>query len=170
MQRTRRQQIRGRAKTQTYLSLRASQGDSGVHAIEIGVFGAGGAVGDEADGGGDEENADPAREREVFVQPETAEQRDDDVAEGGRGHDEGEVGKGERGHVGGEEADEQDDADVDEGIEERVPEEWEVVEVDGADLLHAVGEEGVADGGGEHDAEEDGVLRGLEAVGHSGQV
>ena len=133
------------------------------------VFGARGGVGDEADGGGDEEDADPAGEGEVLVQPEAAEERDDDVAEGGGGHDEGEVGPGERGHVAGEEADEQDDAEVDEGVEERVPEEVEVVEVDGADLGHAAGEQGVADGGGEHDADEDGVLRGFEAVGHAGR-
>lgn len=131
------------------------------------MFGTRGSVGDETDGRGDEEDAEPAREGEVFVQPEAAEESDDDVSEGGGGHDEGEVGEGERGHVAGEEADEQDDANVDEGVEEGVPEEREVMEVDGADLLHAVGEEGVADGGGEHDAEEDGVLRGFEAVGHA---
>jgi hypothetical protein len=41
-----------------------------------------------------------------------------------------------------------------------------VVDVDGANLSHTAGKEGVAHGGGEHDAEEDGVLRGFEAVGH----
>jgi hypothetical protein len=30
-----------------------------------------------------------------------------------------------------------------------------------------VSEEGVSDGGGEHDGEEDGVLRGFEAVSHA---
>ena len=100
------------------------------------------------------------------MQPEAAEESDDYVAEGGGGHDEGEVSPGERGHVAGEEADEQDDAEVDEGVEERVPEEAEMVKVDGADLLHAAAEEGVADGGGEYDAEEDGVLGGFEAVSH----
>src|SRR6201999_559993 len=121
------------------------------------VLGAGGAAGDEAYGAGDEEDAGPAVEGEVLVQPEAAEEGDDDVAEGGGGHDEGEVGPGERGHVAGEEADEQDDAEVDEGVEERVPEEAEVVQVDGADLGHATGEQGVTDRGGEHDADEDGV-------------
>ena len=130
------------------------------------MLGAGGGVGDEADGGGDEEDAEPAGEGEVLVQPETAEEGDDDVAEGGGGHDEGEVGPGERGHVAGEEADEQEDAEVDEGIEEGVPEEAEVMEVDGADLGHAAGEQGVADRGGEHDADEDGVLGGAKPVSH----
>jgi hypothetical protein len=141
----------------------------GVHDVEFVVFGAGRGVGDEADGGGNEKDADPAVDGEVLVQPEAAEERDDDVAEGGGGHYEGEVCPGERGHVAGEEADEQDDADVDEGVEERVPEQAEVVEVDGADLGHAAGEQGITDRGGEHDADEDGVLRGFEAVLHSGR-
>ena len=86
------------------------------------VFCARGAAGDEAYGTDDEGDAGPAVEAEVLVQPEAAEEGDDDVAEGGGGHDEGEVGPGERGHIAGEEADEQDDAGGDEGIEESVPE------------------------------------------------
>ena len=104
------------------------------------------------------------------MQPEATEERDDHVAEGGGGHDKGEVGPGERGHVAGKEADEEDDAEIDEGIEESVPEQAEVVDVDGPDLGHAAGEQGVAHGGGEHDAEEDGVLGGFEAVGHGAQI
>jgi hypothetical protein len=41
-----------------------------------------------------------------------------------------------------------------------------MMEVNGADLGHAAGEERVADGGGEHDGEEDGVLGGAEGVLH----
>ena len=41
------------------------------------------------------------------------------------------------------------------------------MEVDGADLRHAAGEKRVADRCGEHDGDEDGVLGGLEAVGHA---
>jgi hypothetical protein len=41
-----------------------------------------------------------------------------------------------------------------------------VMEVDGADLGHAAGEQGVADRGGEHDADEDGVLGGAKPVSH----
>src|SRR3984885_9467265 len=106
-----------------------------------GMFGAGGATGDEADGADDEKNAGPAVEREVLMKPEAAEECDDDVAKGGGGHDEGEIGPGERGHVTGEETDEEHDAGGDEGVEERVPEERQMVEVDGADLGHATGEE-----------------------------
>ncbi len=116
-----------------------------------GVFGAGRAASDEADGADDEEDAGPAVEGEMLVEPEAAQQSDDDVAEGGRGHDEGEVGPGERGHVAGEEAYKQNDAGGDERIEESVPETVEVMEVDGADLGHAVRKKCVADGGGEHD-------------------
>ena len=122
------------------------------------MFGAGGATGDEADGADDEKNAGPTVEGEVLVEPKTAEECDDDVAKGGGRHDEGEIGPGERGHVTGEETDEEHDAGDDVGVEEGVEEKPEVIEVDGADLGHATGQEGVADRGGEHDAEEDDVL------------
>ena len=59
---------------------------------------------------------------------------------------------------------EEEDAEVDEGGEEGVPEEAEVVGVDGADLGHAALEEGVADGCGEHDGDEDAVLRWSKTV------
>jgi hypothetical protein len=131
-----------------------------------GVFGAGGASGDEADGADNENNAGPAVEGEVLVKPEAAEEGDDDVAKGGGGHDEGEVCPGERGHVTGEETDEEHDAGDDVGVEESVEEETEVVEVHGADLSHAAGEQGVSDGGGEHDTEEDEVTLGGEGVLH----
>jgi hypothetical protein len=127
---------------------RALAAGSGVHDVEIGVswvFRPGGAAGYEAYGAGDEEDAGPAGEGEMLVEPEAAEEGDDDVAEGGGGHDEGEVGPGECGHVAGKEADEEDDSGEDVGFGESVEEEGEVVEVDGADLGHAAGEEGVAD-------------------------
>ena len=50
------------------------------------------------------------------MQPEAAEERDDDIAEGRSGHDEGEVGPGERGHIAGEEAYEEDDSGDDVGV------------------------------------------------------
>ena len=100
------------------------------------------------------------------MQPETAEERDDDVAEGGGGHDEGEVGPGERGHIAGEEADEQHDAGDYVWIGEGVEEQAEVVEVDGADLRHTAREERVTYRCGEHDGEKDGVLGELEAMLH----
>src|SRR5258708_3057891 len=81
-------------------------------------IGGGGAGGDEAYGAGDEEDPGRAVEGEVFVQPEATEEGDDDVAEGGGGHDEGEVGPGERGHIAGGEADEEDDSGEDVGVGE----------------------------------------------------
>src|SRR5260370_42298274 len=102
------------------------------------MVGAGGAAGDEAYGAGDEGDAGPAVEGEVLVQPEAAEQRDDDVAEGGGGHDEGEVGPGEGSHVAGEETGEQDDAGRHEGVEERGPETVSVMMSDRADRCHDV--------------------------------
>ena len=78
--------------------------------------------------------------------------------------DEAEAGPAKGGGVGGEEADEEQDADADGGVEEGAPEEVEVLEVGGADLAHAAGEKGVADGGGEGDGQEDEVLGGFEAV------
>jgi hypothetical protein len=143
-----------------------SSGGTAVHLVELGVLGAGGAAGYEADGADDEGDAEPAGERELLVQPVAADEGDDHRAKGCGGHDEGEVGPAERCCIGGEEADEEEDAEVDVGVEEGVPEEAEVVDVDGADLVHAALEERVADGGGDHDGDEDGVLRGSELVFH----
>jgi hypothetical protein len=117
----------------------------------LGVFGEGWAVGDETYAADDEQDASPAVDRDGFVEPELREQGDDDVAEGGGGEDEGEVGPAEGGEVAGEEAEEAEDAGDDPGVLHRGEEEAEVAEGDGADLRHAVGEEGVADRGGEHD-------------------
>ena len=130
------------------------------------MFGEGGAVGYEAYSADDEEDADPAGEGDVLVLPEVGEERDDDVAEGGGGEDEGEVGPGERGEIAGEEAEEEEDSGDDPGVAEGGEEEMEVGEGDGAHLGHAVGEEGVSYGGGEHDAEEDQVALGGEGVLH----
>ncbi len=41
-----------------------------------------------------------------------------------------------------------------------------MVQIDLADLRHAAGEQGVSYGCGEHDGDEDGVLRGLQGVLH----
>ncbi len=103
----------------------------------------------------------------MLVEPEAAKEGNDDIPEGGGGHDEGQVGPGEGGHIAGEEADEEDDPGGDEGVEEGVPEEMEVVEVDGADLGHAAREKGIADRRCEHDGDKDGVLRGFEGVLHA---
>src|SRR5665213_2099447 len=62
------------------------------------------------------------------MQPEASHEGDDHVAEGGGGHDEGEIGPAERRGVAGEEADEENDSGVDEGVEEGVPEEREVMQ------------------------------------------
>ena len=125
------------------------------------MFGSRGTSGDEANGTDDEKDSGPAIEAKVLMQPEAAEQGDDDISECGCRHDEGEIGPGERGHIAREEADEEDDPGDDVGVGEGVKEQAEVVEVDGAHLGHASGEKGVSDGGCEHDGEKDGVLGGL---------
>ncbi len=130
------------------------------------MFGSSGTARYEADGADDEGDAGPSGQGQLFMQPEAAKKSDDDVTESSGGHNKSEIGPTERGCVTGEEADEQDDAGVDEGIEEGVPEQAEMMEVDLTDLFHAAGEQGVAYGCGEHDGDEDGVLRGFEAVGH----
>jgi len=63
----------------------------------------------------------------MLMQPESAEERDDDVAKGRCGHDEGEVRPGERCHIAGEKAYEEDDSRDDVRICESVEEEWQVV-------------------------------------------
>lgn len=93
----------------------------------------------------------------MLTQPEMGEEGDNDVAEGGGGEDEGEVGPRERGEVAGEKAEEAEDAGDHPGVGEGVEQEAEVLEANGANLGHAVGEEGVSDAGGEHDGEEDEV-------------
>ena len=68
--------------------------------------------------------------------------------------------------LAGEETDEQNDAGGDEGIEEGLPEAVEVMEVNWADLRHAVGEKGIADRGCEHDGQQDEVTLRGEGVLH----
>src|ERR1700722_13363535 len=112
----------------------------------IRMLGAGGATGDESYGADNEQNAGQAGEAEVLVEPEAAEERDDHVAEGSGGNDEGEIGPGGGRHVAGEEADEERDSGDDVGIAQGVEEKAQVVKVDGPDLRHATGEEGISDG------------------------
>ena len=130
------------------------------------VFGAGWPACDEADRTDDENNAGPAIDRQVFMKPEAAEKRDDDVAESSGRHHKCEVSPRERGHVAGEKTDEEDDAGGNEGVEEGTPETVEVMEVNRADLGHAVGKKGVADRGCEHDGEQNEITLGAEGVLH----
>lgn len=131
-------------------------------------LGEGWSVGDEADAADDQEDAGPAVEADVLAEPEVREEGDHDVSEGGGGEDKGEVSPGEGGKVACEKAEEADDSGDDPGVGECVEEHAEVLEADGADLCHAVGEEGIADAGGEHDREEDEVTSWGEGVGHVG--
>ncbi len=134
------------------------------------MFGTGWAVGDETDGAGEHQDAEPAGERKMLVQPETAEQGDEDIAKGSRWHDEGEVGPGEGGHVRGEEAHEQDDASNDVQIEECVIQQGQVMDVDWADLRHSAREQRVTEGRGDDYGEQDGVLLEGEAMFHVDRV
>jgi hypothetical protein len=102
----------------------------------------------------------------VLVEPEAAEECDDNVAEGGRGHDEGEISPGKRRHVAGEETDEKEDARGDEGVEESVPEAVEVMKINGTYLGHATGEESVTDRGCEHDGQQNEITLGRKGVLH----
>ena len=130
------------------------------------MFGSRGTSGDEADGTDDEKDSGPAIEAKVLMEPEAAEKSDDDVAEGGGGHDEGEVGPGKRRHVAGEETDEEEDARGDEGVEESVPETVEMVKINGTDLGHATGEESITDRGCEHDGQQNEIALGRKGVLH----
>ena len=147
-----------------------SKGDSRVGERVSVEIGAGGGVGDEADGGGEEEDPEPAGEREMLVQEEAADEGDDDVAEGGGRHDEGEVGPGEGGHVAGEEAYEEHDPRDDVWVCQSTHQQGEVMEVCGADLGHTAREQCVPEGCGEDYGEENGVLAGGEAMGHRSLV
>ena len=99
--------------------------------------------------------------RKMLVQPEMAEQRNDNITKGSRRHHEGEVGPRKCGHVAGEESDEEKDSGGDKWIEEGVPEETEMMKIDGANLGHATGEQRVANRCSEHNSDENGVLGGF---------
>jgi hypothetical protein len=130
------------------------------------VFCKGRAVGDEAYTADDEQNAEPAGDGDMLMLPEVGEKRDDDVSEGGGREDKGEVGPGESSELAGEETEEQEDSGDDPRVFQGGEEEAETGEADGAYLRHAVGEEGVTDGGGEHDGQEDEIALGGEGVFH----
>ena len=70
----------------------------------------GGPAGDESDTGNDAEDAEPARGRDLLMQPEAGQERDDDIGEGGGGKHEGDISPRERSQVGGEESDKENDA------------------------------------------------------------
>ena len=103
----------------------------------------------------------------MLVQPEAGEDGHDDVAEGCGREDEGDVGPAESGHVTGHEAEEDDDAGDDPGTFEGEEEGAEVVEGDRSQLLHADAEKSIADGGAEHDGDENEPAAGGEGVLHT---
>ena len=110
------------------------------------------SVGDESDCADNEEDACPAVGAEMLMQPEPAEQRNDDVAERRCRHHEGEVGPAERGHVACEESNEKQNAKIDEWIEERMPQQAQVMQVYSAYLPHAAREKGIAEWRGERNS------------------
>ena len=93
-----------------------------------------------------------------------AEQGNDDVAEGGGGQNEGEVGPGERGEVAGEETDEQRDAEGDPWRENGGDEGGGMRERDGRQLRHATGEAGIAERSAERHQSQNQVLPRQELV------
>ena len=129
--------------------------------VLIGMGGERGALSDEADCGGDEEDSEPSLPGDVFMKPNGGDKDHDDVAECGGGKDKGEVGPGERGEVAGEEAYEQRDADGDPGSEDGGDESAGMGQGDGWQEGHAALEAGVAEGRAEHDGEQDRVLAGF---------
>ena len=91
------------------------------------------------------------------MQPESAEQCDDNVPKCRGWHNECQVGPAEGGHVAGKESDEQQDSDVDVGIEQRMPQQAQVVHVYGADISHAPRQQGIAKRSGQRYGEQDEV-------------
>jgi len=118
------------------------------------MFGAGRASGDKTDACGDEGDADPTLKADVLVQPEMAEQRHEDITDGGGGDYVREIGKRERCHVAGHEGEEAENSQEHPGIGESGEDVGEMVNVDGADVLHAAREEGVSGGSEDYDGEQ----------------
>ena len=78
------------------------------------------------------------------MQENTGQERGDDVTEGRRGQNEGEVSPGERGEVRVKKSGEKKNAENDPGINEGVEDVGPVVEVDFAEVIHAAFEQHVA--------------------------
>ncbi len=116
-----------------------------------GVVGIGRAAGDESHAGSDEDDAQPAQRRNVFMQPELRQQRHDDIAQRTRGQHIGQVGPGKRGQVRSKKSDEQHDARSDPRRENSVDELAWVGERNGPKRLHAAGKKSIAAGSGEGD-------------------
>ncbi len=92
------------------------------------------------------------------MQPETAEQRDDDVSEGRGGQDVGKICPTKRREIAGEEADEHHDACGDPRMKYGGDEgEW-VIEGDGGHLTHAACEATVAERSADGDQCKDDIL------------
>ena len=128
------------------------------------ILGARWTSGDQANTDHDEGDTGPALRANVLMQPKDGEQCHDDVADGGRRHNVGEVGKGESGHVAGHEGKKTNDSDEDERIGKSGEDVDNMVNVYGADMLHSACEEGISKGTEERDGKNNEIL----AKGQSG--
>jgi hypothetical protein len=99
---------------------------------------------DETDAAGDEQDAGPPPRTDSLMQKNTRQESSDDVTEGRRGQNEGEVSPGERGEVRVKKSGEKKNAENDPGINEGVEDVGPVVEMDFAEVFHAAFEQHVA--------------------------
>jgi len=120
--------------------------------------GQGRARGHETDSGRDQRYAQPASRRDHLMKAEMRNQGDEHISEGSGGQHVGEVGPGKGGHVGGEEGEQQQDSDGHPGIENGEEQAGNIVQRDTSELLHAAGQQGIAEGAEEGDAGQDEVF------------
>src|SRR6185312_1027333 len=105
---------------------------------------------DYGDAGGNQDDAGPALERDVFAEEPSPGEGGENVSDGSDGQDVTEIGPAQKSHVARSPCDEQGDADRDPGMEKRADQgERRIAGI--ADLLHAFGESGVSGDVGEDD-------------------
>lgn len=116
------------------------------------------AGGDYTDAQDNESYSSPAAQADMLMQPDDRKQDHDHIADGGCRQNIAEVGKRDRGHVAGHANEKENDSENNEGIRDGGQDSDDVIDVDGAGLLHAAREESVSDGTEDHDAEDNEIL------------
>lgn len=122
------------------------------------MLGARWASGDHANANNDEGDAGPALRADVLMQPEDGKQHHDDIADGSSGQNVGEIGKGERRHVTEHERQQKKDSYDDKRVREHRKDIGQMVNVDGAGVLHPARQKGISHRAEEYHGENDEIF------------
>lgn len=124
-------------------------------AVDVGE---GRPCGDDTDARGDKGNAQPAGERNLFMKDVVGNEGNQDITERCCREDICEIGPGESRHIGREKGKQQQDSQRDPGVGDGQEKAGKVVEGDGAELLHAAGEQGIAERAEDGDSDQNEVF------------